>query len=137
MKITTRGRYGLRAMMGLARCHGDGPVLMQALAERERVSRKYLHVLLASLQGAGLVRGTRGAGGGFQLTRPPAEIRLDEILRAVEGPLSLVDCVASPRTCDRSTCCTARQVWQRLSTAIEQVLSSVTLQELIDMEEHS
>jgi Rrf2 family protein len=132
MKITTRGRYGLRAMIALARGYGGPPMLMQTLAEGEGLSRKYLHALLAGLHEAGLVRSTRGAGGGFQLSRAPAEIRLDEILRAVEGPLCLVDCVAAANSCDRSRRCTARRVWQDLSRGIEKLLSGVTLQDLVE-----
>ncbi|HOA75288.1 MAG TPA: Rrf2 family transcriptional regulator [Phycisphaerae bacterium] len=131
MKITTRGRYGLRAMIALARGYGGPPVLMQSLAEAEGLSRKYLHTLLSGLQQAGLVRSTRGAGGGFQLSRPPSEIRLDEILRAVEGPLCLVDCVDTADVCDRSRRCKARRVWRDLSRGIEKLLSGVTLQDVV------
>jgi len=134
MKITTRGRYGLRAILGLARRYGEGPVLMSSLAQHERLSRKYLHALLASLRSAGLVQSTRGVNGGFEVSRPPWQIRLDEVLRAVEGPLSLVDCVTDPSGCDRASGCTARRVWQKLSTEIESVLNGVSLQDLLAME---
>ena len=131
MKMSTRGRYGLRAMLELGRCFGDEPVLMGTLAEREGVSRKYLHALLTSLKSAGLVRSVRGAGGGFVLSRDPSEITLAEILYALEGSLSLVDCVADDQACDRSDQCTARQVWQELSAAIEGVIDNVTLEDMI------
>ena len=78
MRISTRGRYGLRAMFELARSFGGAPVLMSAVAERQDLSRKYLHALLTTLKSAGLVRSVRGAGGGFLLARPPAEIRISE-----------------------------------------------------------
>jgi Rrf2 family protein len=135
MKITTRGRYGLRAILGLARCYGEGPVLAATLAQREGVSRKYLHALLGSLKAAGLVRSVRGAGGGFELSRAPQEVRLDEVLRAAEGPLCLVDCVARPDRCKRSSDCTARRVWQKLSREIENVLKGVSLQDLLAIEQ--
>lgn len=134
MKISTRGRYGLRAMLELARCHGEPPVLMSVLAERESLSRKYLHALLTILKEAGLVRSVRGAGGGFLLTRVPAKIRLSEILRALEGSLSLVDCVEDEGACDRAESCTARRVWEELSRTIESVLEKVTLEDLIASE---
>lgn len=134
MKITTRGRYGLRAILGLARAYGEGPVLMSTLADREQLSRKYLHALLAALKAAGLVRSLRGVNGGFEISRPPDQIRLDEVLRAVEGPLSLVDCVATPAGCGRSEGCTARRIWQKVSTEIERVLNSVSLQDLLTLE---
>ena len=134
MKLTTRGRYGLRAMLELARCYDEPPVLMSTLAKRERLSRKYLHALLAALKSAGLVRSVRGAGGGFTLSRRPSEIHLGEILRAVEGPLSLVECVSCAAACDRAQDCTARYVWQQLSGVIEHALRGITLGKLIAME---
>ena len=134
MKISTRGRYGLRAMLELARCHGESPVLMSVLAKRESLSRKYLHGLLTALKEAGLVRSVRGPGGGFLLTRAPSKIRLSQILHALEGPLSLVDCVADKRACGKAKRCTARRVWAELSRTIESMLENVTLEDLIASE---
>lgn len=131
MKMSTRGRYGLRAMLELARCFGGSPVLMGTLAEREDLSRKYLHALLTALKSAGLIRSVRGTGGGFVLARSPSQIRLSEVLHALEGSLSLVDCVADTRACAKSNQCPARRVWQELSGAIENVLDNVTLEDLI------
>ena len=129
--MSTRGRYGLRAMLELARRFGESPVLMASLAETEGLSRKYLHTLLTALKSAGLVRSIRGAGGGFVLARPPSEIRLDDVLHTLEGPLCLVECVEDKRVCDKSDRCTARRVWQELSGAIEDLLANVTLEDLI------
>ena len=131
MKVSTRGRYGPRAMLDLARSFGEAPVLMSTLAQRQGLSRKYLHALLTALKSAGLVRGVRGPGGGFVLKRAPAKIKLSEVLHAVEGPLSLVDCVADHRACHRSKRCPARRVWRDLSEAIEDVLGNVTLEDMI------
>jgi len=131
MKMSTRGRYGLRAMLELARRFGESPVLMSHLAESEGLSRKYLHALLTALKSAGMVRSIRGAGGGFVLARPPSEIRINDILHAVEGPLCLVECVEDKRVCDKSNRCTARRVWQELSGVIEDLLANVTLDDLI------
>ena len=117
-------------MLDLARSFGEAPVSMRALAEREGLPRKYLHALLTALKSAGLVRSIRGPSGGFALTRPPAQISLGEILRGVEGPLSLVDCVADRRACSRTGRCTARRVWEELSDAIGEMLDSVTLEDL-------
>jgi len=95
-----------------ARGLGDGPLLMRAIAERQDLSRKHLHALLTSLKSAGLVRSVQGPGGGFVLTRPPpGQIRLSDVLHALEGPLSLVHCVADKRACDRANRCPARGVW--------------------------
>lgn len=130
MQISTRGRYGLRAMLELARGFGQPPLLMGTVAERQGLSRKYLHALLSALKSAGLVRSVRGTHGGFVLARPPAEIKLSEVLLALEGPLSLVDCVADGRACDRARGCPTRRVWQQLAEALENVLENVTLADL-------
>ena len=130
MRMSTRGRYGLRAMFELARAFGQAPLLMSTVAERQGLSRKYLHALLTTLKSAGLVRSVRGTGGGFVLTRPPAEIRLSEVLRVLEGPFSLVDCVADKRVCNRVNRCPARDVWQELAGAVEGALHNVTLEDL-------
>jgi Rrf2 family transcriptional regulator, cysteine metabolism repressor len=134
MKMSTRGRYGLRAMLELGRHFGERAVMMSEVARKEDLSRKYLHALLTSLRSAGLVRSVRGAGGGFILTRHPAEIRLNEVVNALEGPLSLVPCVADRRQCRKSDQCTARRVWQQLSAGVESMLSSITLEDLLLME---
>lgn len=131
MQISTRGRYGLRAMFELARGFGQPPLLMNTVAERQGLSRKYLHALLSALKSAGLVRSVRGSNGGFVLARPPAEIKLSEVLLALEGPLSLVDCVADGRACDRAGRCPTRRVWQQLAAALENVLENVTLADLV------
>ena len=131
MRVSTRGRYGLRAMFELARDFGEAPVLLSTVAERQGLSRKYLHTLLTTLKSAGLVRSVRGARGGFLLARRPAEITLSEIVRALEGPFSLMDCVADQTVCDRVNRCPTRQVWQELSDAVENMLDNVTLEDLV------
>jgi Rrf2 family protein len=135
MKMSTRGRYGLRAMFELARAFGRAPLLMSTVAERQGLSRKYLHTLLTTLKNAGLVRGVRGAGGGFHLTRPPAQIKLSEVLRALEGPLSFVECVTDKRACERSDRCPTRRVWQQLAGAVDSVLDNATLEDLVGPED--
>ena len=134
MRISTRGRYGLRAMLELARRFGEGPLLMSTIAQEQQLSRKHLHALLTALRSAGLVCSIRGPGGGFVLARSPVQIELSQVLRALEGPLSLVDCVADERTCNRTNHCVARGVWQKLSGAIEEVLDGVTLEDLAGQE---
>ena len=110
-------------------------MVMADLAEREGLSRKYLHTLLTGLKAAGLARSVRGAGGGFVLAREPSEIKLKEILHALEGSLCLVDCVADERACDRANGCTARGVWQELSGVIEYTLDNMTLADVIATEQ--
>ena len=121
-------------MFELARCFGEAPVLMKTIAQRQRLSRKHVHALLTALKSAGLVRSVRGRHGGFFLTRPPNAIRLSEVLRAAEGPLSLVDCVADKQACDRTDHCVARRIWQDLSRAVESMLDNVTLEDMTDLD---
>ena len=108
--------------------------MMGLVAERQGLSRKYLHALLTSLKSAGLVTSVRGAGGGFMLSRAPEEISLSEIMHALEGPLALVRCVAEAGACERSSDCAARRVWDELSGAIEGVLNGVTLADMVASE---
>jgi Rrf2 family cysteine metabolism transcriptional repressor len=132
IKLSTKGRYGLRAMVDLADHYGEGPVLVRSIAERQEISGKYLHALLASLKSAKLVRSVRGSGGGYALARAPEEIHLNEVLEALEGPFSLVDCVLDQAVCDRSCSCATRDVWTELSKTMEDTLSSISLRELLD-----
>ena len=131
MKLSTKGRYGLRAMMELALKYGSSPVLMSTISKSQGISPKYLHSLMTSIKSAGLIKAVRGTGGGYTLARDPAEIRLDEILRATEGPFSLINCIADEKTCGRSRKCAARDLWKDLGQMIEQRLASVTLAEMV------
>ena len=119
-------------MLELARCFEQGPVSMSTIAEKQELSRKYLHALLTSLKAAGLVRALRGAGGGYSLARRPADINLNQILNALEGPMALVHCVEDDGACDRAKSCLARDVWTEISDRIEGVLESMTLKDLIE-----
>lgn len=132
MKISTRSRYGLRALLELALHHGEGPLMMQSIADSQGVSRKYLDSIFASLKTAGLVRSRRGVGGGHLLAKDPQTIRLNEVLRALEGPLSLVDCVGDAELCDRSHRCVTRDVWAEVGQAIDGVLQNITLADLVE-----
>jgi len=132
MKMSTKGRYGLRVMMELATRFGQGPVLVGTIAAHQDISRNYIHNLVAGLQAAGLVRGLRGPTGGYELTRDPSKITALDVVAALEGPTSPVACVANGQSCSRSPRCAARDVWRDLGAAIEKVLSDVTLAELAE-----
>ena len=133
LKLSTKGRYGLRAMIDLAKSYDGNPVpiMMSDIAARQELSRKYLHALLTPLKNAGLVRSTRGAKGGYFLARPPAEITIKEILAALEGELNIVDCIADGANCSRASNCLARGVWKDLNDAIARLLDNVTLHSLV------
>jgi Rrf2 family transcriptional regulator, cysteine metabolism repressor len=130
MKISTKGRYGLRAMIELAIKYGQGPVMLSTLASELGVSRKYLHTLLVSLKAGELVRSIKGPGGGFVLAKAPEQISLDTIIYALEGELSVVECVLDAAVCKKTGHCVARDVWEEVGQAMHQVLSKKTLSEL-------
>ena len=131
MKLSTRGCYGLTAMMELARFYGGGPLLMRAISERYGISRKYLHALLTSLKAAGLVRSIRGSGGGYILTRDPADISVAEIIKALEGTLAPSECVQDADVCNRSGECAAHELWVEVHHMVQDMLDGVTLANLL------
>jgi Rrf2 family cysteine metabolism transcriptional repressor len=136
MKVSTRGRYGLRAMMDLEAHQKEGtPVFLSDIAKRQAISEKYLEQIFAALRTAGLVNSVRGRKGGFLLSTPPSETTASSIINVLEGPCTLVDCVSKPRTCDKSEKCAARDVWSLLGEKIDEVLSSFTLEQLVAMQE--
>ena len=101
MKLSTKGRYGARLMLELALEYGKGPVLLKEVAERQEISEKYLGHLISPLKAAGLINSTRGAHGGYTLAKASKDITLAEVVQAVEGNLSVVECVSSPGVCSR------------------------------------
>ena len=131
MKLSTKARYGVRAMLILALDYGKGAVPLRSVADRQSVSVKYLEHLMVALKSAGLVRSVRGTHGGYCLARPPGQVDLREVVRALEGSIALVDCVDDPGVCDRSDGCAARDVWKRMEQAVSDVLCSTTLEDLV------
>ena len=131
MKISTRARYGTRAMLELAINYEQGPILLKDIAEKQDISFRYLDQLITPLKIAGLVKSIRGKGGGYVLTKPPSQIRLSEVIQVLEGSLALVDCVDDPESCDRTEYCITRDVWNELKGAMVNILESLTLEELV------
>ena len=131
MQLSTRGRYGLRAMVELAQNFETGSVPLHTIAEHQGLSVKYLHSLLAILKRSGLVRSLRGTGGGYVLTTAPSQIRVSEVVRILEGSLALVGCVEDRNFCDRIERCPVRQVWVDLSKTVERTLSELTLNDVV------
>lgn len=132
MKLSTRTRYGIRAILELAVNHGKGPLQTRVIARRQNISVKYLEQLMAMLKTGGFVRSIRGSKGGYVLARPPAQIRLREVFSALEGPVVTVECLENEDYCDQVADCIARQLWAEVQQAIEGVLNSITLQNLIE-----
>ena len=138
MRISTRGRYALRALVDLAQHAGEGPVSRQDIAVRQEISTAYVAQLFRRLRAAGLVGGVKGPGGGYVLARDAATIRAGDVVRAVEGPIAAVDCTVSDSepACNRADRCTTRLLWQRLSEVMEEFLDSVTLADLCDQAQY-
>jgi len=132
MLLSTKSRYGLRLMAGLGRRYGTGLLGVEELSTSEGISGNYIHLLLGTLRGCGLVRSLRGREGGYELARSPEKITLLEIVTALEGRHVLVECIKQPDICDRSAACCTRHVWSKVASAIEEVLENITLQQLIE-----
>lgn len=135
MKLSTRGKYGLYAMVYLAQKAEEGPQPLRAIAQLG-LPDQYLEQLLGSLRKAGLVNTVRGAQGGYQLAKSPAEISVGHIIDAMEGPLNLSECAtdgAGP--CPRSAGCKTKRVWEYLTDSINQLLYSITLQDMLESKE--
>ena len=130
MKLSTKGRYGTRAMLDVALHCAEGPVHLKDIARRQQLSKKYLEHLTSRLEAAGLLRSIRGAGGGISLARPPSEIKLSEILQTLEGPTALVECVDNPEWCPRSGTCATRDIWMEMGQLLSDLLESRTLEDL-------
>lgn len=131
MKISTKGRYGARAALELALHFGEGPVMVREIAEQQGISERYLEQILNTLRTSDLVKSTRGAKGGYELARKPADITLGDIIRALEGPFDIVSCTRD-FDCGKETFCATYTVWRDVKNAIEGVLDAVTLSDLVE-----
>lgn len=132
MKFSTKGRYGLRAMIEIAAHEKDGPVSIHTIAERQGLSSRYLEQLLTPLKQAGLVKSIRGAQGGYVLGKNAENITAGDIIRVLEGPISPVDCISElqPGECARACKCVTRDIWVEIRDAVSEILDSHTLADL-------
>ena len=122
-------------MLDLALHNTNGPVSLVDIAARQEISRKYLDTIIMTLKTAGLIRSVRGAGGGYALVKPAAEIDINTVVHLLEGSLSLVDCVEDPGLCHRAETCVTRDLWTEICQAIEEALSGITLQDLVERQQ--
>jgi Rrf2 family protein len=111
------------------------PVALKTLAEKQDISVKYLEQLLIPLKGADLVKSVRGARGGYMLARPASQIVMHDILRALEGPLAVVECVDNPEDCDRVEQCVVHELWEEMSRLVRDYLNGITLEELAEKQQ--
>ena len=131
MKISTKGRYGLRILMDLALHQSEKPRLIRDIAKSQQISEKYISRLVIALRRAGMVRSVRGVNGGFHLAMKPETITLLDVIEVMEGPLSIVDCVSKPKSCTHSADCAPREIWCKLNEDIRGLMSGVTLADVL------
>ncbi len=132
MKISTKGRYGTRALLDVALHQNESPVQLKVIAQRQQISLHYLEHIIAPLIAAGMLRSTRGAGGGVSLGRSPQQIKLSEVVRVLEGSIAPAECVDDPNVCSRADLCVTRDIWAEMKEAMAGVLESTTLQDLVE-----
>ena len=132
MQITTRSRYATRALLEIGLDDSRKPIGIRTIAKRQEIPHKYLESLFKHLRAAGLVRSVRGAGGGYLLARPAREISLWEVVSAMEGKASTIECVRTPDACRRSPRCVTRDVWTRLDQGVTEILGSITVADLVE-----
>ncbi|HAU84469.1 MAG TPA: AsnC family transcriptional regulator [Lachnospiraceae bacterium] len=135
MKISTKGRYGLRAVLDLAMNSETEAVALSSIAERQHISVSYLEQLVSKLRKAGIVNSIRGAQGGYVLAKPADEISVGDILRALEGDLHPVDCAevyGGDSVCQGADVCVSKFVWKRISDSISQAVDTLMLSDLAE-----
>ena len=131
MKISTRGRYGLRILIDLANQDNSKPRLIRDISQAQQISEKYISRLVIDLRRAGLIRSVRGVNGGFHLAKKPEDITLLEVIEVMEGPVSVVECVNTTQKCNRNSRCGVRAIWKTLNDNIRCIMQEITLDEIL------
>ena len=131
MKVNTKVRYGLRAILQIADGYGGEPVPISAISETQEISGKYLEQVVGTLRKSGLISSHKGVRGGYSLSRAPEDINLWEIITALDSHTTLVDCVLEPGVCDRSDDCLTRSIWSLLSRRLQEFWSAFKLSDLL------
>jgi len=132
MKFSTKVRYGMRAMVEIARADQNNPLNISRIAESQAVSRKYLESLLVKLKKHGILKSLRGQKGGYMLQKAPEDISIFEISEALDGPVMLVNCRIDDQICNRQKSCTTVHLWEHLTEKLTGEMKSITLSDLID-----
>lgn len=134
MKLSTKGQYGVKAMFDLALHYGDEPTSLKGIAERQEISEYYLEQLMAVLRRENLVKSIRGAQGGYVLSKEPSNITVGKILDVLEGPIEISECITDDENveCSRIHYCPTRLIWVKIKAAIDDVVNSITLQDMVN-----
>lgn len=134
MKISTRGRYALRLMLDIALQPPGSSISLKSIAQRQDISLKYLEQIVTPLNRSGYLASNRGAQGGYQLTRTPAEYTVGMILRTIEGSLAPVSCVEGDNECAKQCMCATVEVYRKIDAAIDEVVDHITLADLVEIQ---
>lgn len=131
MKLSTKGRYGVKSVLELAIHYGKEPVSIKSIAEQHNISEYYLEQLFSQLRKAGIIKSSRGAYGGYSLNKPPNQVPVYDIIQILEGTIEISDCVEDT-ACSNMNQCATRLLWVRIKESIDSVLKSTTLQDMVD-----
>ncbi|MGK0469532.1 RrF2 family transcriptional regulator [Clostridium sp.] len=131
MKLSTKGRYGVKAMVDLAINYGEQPISIKNISQRQNISEYYLEQLFSSLKKAKLIKSIRGAQGGYILNRAPEEITIQDVINVLEGPIEVSNCLEDD-ACNNIDCCATRILWKKIKDSIDSVTSSITLKDIVD-----
>lgn len=132
MRISTKIRYGARAMLELACRYGEGPVDLKEISKKENISLKYLEQVIIPLRTAGLVKSVRGSKGGYSLAKPPHEIRLNDVVEVLDGTTQFIECLKDPKGCSKAPFCVTRDIWKEASDAMNTIFRSITFEEMVN-----
>lgn len=131
MKLSTKGRYGVKAMVDLAMHYGDTPVSIKTISQRQNISEYYLEQLFSPLRKAKLIKSIRGAQGGYVLNSDPRDITVADVMDVLEGPVEISECIDGVE-CDNIGVCATRLLWEKIKNSIDEVMESITLQDIVD-----
>ncbi|MCS7202012.1 MAG: Rrf2 family transcriptional regulator [Dictyoglomus sp.] len=135
MKLSTRSRYGLRALIYLANNQEKSPISVRTIAQNEEIPLRYLERIMRILSQKGFVKAEVGAEGGYSLNRRPEDISVFEVIEALEGRITLVLCIENGSKCKRAPTCLTRPLWKELNDAMKSVLKKYTLKDFIASKE--
>ncbi|HNW29483.1 MAG TPA: Rrf2 family transcriptional regulator [Spirochaetota bacterium] len=132
MKLSTRTRYGIRALIDLARNIDDKPVSVKEIARRQNISTRYLENIFHELKNAGILGSSKGKGGGFYIAIPMKEITILSLIDILDGELAILDCLIDAGSCQNVKGCYTRPMWDRLNDEIRKVFEKVTIEDLFN-----
>ncbi|MPM21348.1 HTH-type transcriptional regulator CymR [bioreactor metagenome] len=132
MKLSTKGKYGLKAIFELSLHVNEGPMPLNIIASKQKIPEQYLEQIFSTLKRSKLITSVRGAQGGYLLNKAPNEVTVGDVLTILEGPVALSQCIIDEGVCENANDCSTKLVWEKLKKGIEDVLNSITLQDMVD-----